>query len=325
MDIPSSFREEKNQHFVCRLKKSLYGLKQSLRAWFGKLLATMHEMDYRQSNSDHTLFFKHSRNEISILLVYIDDMIFTRDDLLEIEMLNDKLSTCFKIKRLGNLKYFLGMEIVYSRCGIFLPHPPVDRRRYQRLIGKLIYLSHTQPDITYTIGLLSQFMHDLREVHNAAARRVLFYLKGTSDRRSTSGYYSFLGGNLIMWCDKKQPVVSRSSVESELRAMTQGLCEVLWIKGILEDLKIQYDSPTKLFCDNKLTIDIAHNPIHHDRTKHVEVNCHFIKEKIKNGILTIQHIRSEEQCAYIFTKGLYGPTMRRLLGKLGMENIHSPT
>ncbi|CAA7401329.1 unnamed protein product [Spirodela intermedia] len=220
-------------------------------------------------------------------------MIFTRDDLLEIEMLNDKLSTCFKIKRLGNLKYFLGMEIVYSRCGIFLP----------QLIGKLIYLSHTQPDITYTIGLLSQFMHDLREVHNAAARRKIFtdtnYASSVVDRRSTSGYYSFLGGNLIMWCDKKQPVVSRSSVESELRAMTQGLCE--------------------------LTIDIAHNPIHHDRTKHVEVNCHFIKEKIKNGILTIQHIRSEEQCAYIFTKGLYGPTMRRLLGKLGMENIHSPT
>ncbi|CAA7408712.1 unnamed protein product [Spirodela intermedia] len=229
-------------------------------------------MDYRQSNGDHTLFFKHFRNEISILLVYVDDMILTGDDLLKIEMLNDKLSACFKIKRLENLKYFLGIEIADSRCGIFLSQlkyilnllkqtetsgnklattpidpdgklvqgedsPPVDRGRYQRLIGKLIYLSHTRPNITYTIRL-SQFIHDPREVHNAAARRVLLYLKGTPsynllfrphghtnveifidvdyagsivDKRSTSRYCSFLGGNLITWHNKKQLVVSRSS------------------------------------------------------------------------------------------------------------------
>ncbi|CAA6675540.1 unnamed protein product [Spirodela intermedia] len=165
---------------------------------------------------------------------YVDDMILTGDDLLKIEMLNDKLSACFKIKRLENLKYFLGIEIADSRCE---DSPPVDRGRYQRLIGKLIYLSHTRPNITYTIRL-SQFIHDPREVHNAAARRVLLYLKGTPsynllfrphghtnveifidvdyagsivDKRSTSRYCSFLGGNLITWHNKKQLVVSRSS------------------------------------------------------------------------------------------------------------------
>ncbi|CAA6661405.1 unnamed protein product [Spirodela intermedia] len=158
-------------------------------------------MNYCQNNSDHTLFFKHSRNKISILLVYINDMILTRDDLLEINMLNDKLSTYFEINRLRNLKYFISMEIAYSKYLLketrtsdnklkTTPIDPdrklgqgedsslVDRGRYQRLIGKLIYLSHTQSDITYTVKLLSQFTHDLGEVHNVVARRVL-YLKGT--------------------------------------------------------------------------------------------------------------------------------------------------
>ncbi|CAA7406579.1 unnamed protein product [Spirodela intermedia] len=189
-------------------------------------------MDYRQSNDGHILFFKHSRNKISILLVYVGDMILTRDDMLEIEMLNDKLFACFKIKRLENLKYFSCDNTLATtpikldgKLGRSEDNPPVDRGRYQRLIGKLIYLSHTRPNITYVVKLLSQFIHDPREVHNAVARRVLLYLKGILDygllfqphghtnvkifidadyvgsiveRRFTSRYCSFLRGNLII-------------------------------------------------------------------------------------------------------------------------------
>ena len=103
------------------------------------------------------------------------------------------------------------------------------------------------------------------------------------DRRSTFGYCTFLGGNLITWRSKKQHVVARSSAEAEFRAMAQGICELLWVKMILKDLKIVFQEPMVLYCDNKTAISIAHNLVQHDRTKHVEVDRHFIKEKIDNG------------------------------------------
>ncbi|PON56572.1 hypothetical protein PanWU01x14_179850 [Parasponia andersonii] len=147
-------------------------------------------------------------------------------------------------------------------------------------------------------------MHDPREIHLQAAYRVLHYLKGSPgkgilfkkndrltleaytdadyagsmmDRRPMTGYCTFLGGNLVTWRSKKQNVVARSSAESEFKAMAQGVCELLWLKIILDDLKVKYEGPMKLYCDNKSAINIAHNPVQHDRTKHNEIDRHFIK------------------------------------------------
>jgi len=94
----------------------------------------------------------------------------------------------------------------------------------------------------------------------------------TSDRRSTSGYCTFVWGNLVTWRSKKQNVVARSSAEAEYRSMAQGICEMIWLKRILEELRRPMTMPMKLFCDNKAAISIAHNPVQHDRTKHVEID-----------------------------------------------------
>eukprot|EP00261_Vitis_vinifera_P039942 XP_019081185.1 PREDICTED: uncharacterized protein LOC109124071 [Vitis vinifera] len=200
-----------------------------------------------------------------------------------------RLATEFEIMELGKLKYFLGIEVAYSTQGIFISQqkymtdllaeignigckpiftpmdpnhklgeakeePVVDKRMYQRLVGRLIYLAHTRLDIAYSVSVISQFMHDPRELHLQAAYRVLHYLKGNPgngilfkknntlpleaytdanyasslmDRRSTTGYCTFLGGNLVTWRSKKQNVVARSFAESEFRAIAQGLCELL--------------------------------------------------------------------------------------------------
>ena len=134
----------------------------------------------------------------------------------------------------------------------------------------------------------------------------------------------FLGGNLVTWRSKKQNVVARSSAEAEFRAMAQGVCELLWMKIILDDLRIKYEAPMKMFCDNKSAISIAHNPVQHDRTKHVEIDRHFIKEKLDSGLIATAHVPSGLQLADMLTKGLPTERFQELTCKLGMIDIHSP-
>ncbi|XP_073226873.1 uncharacterized protein [Cicer arietinum] len=195
---------------------------------------------------------------------------------------------------------------------------PVEIGRYQRLVGKLIYLAHTRPDIAFSVSVVSQFMHSPYEEHLEAVYRILRYLKSNpgkglcfkktndrevsiftdadwagsiTDRKSTTGYCAYVWGNFVTWRSKKQGVVARSSAEAEFRAMAQGICELLWIRKLLDELKMKVDSPLKLFCDRKATISIAHNP----------------------------------QTADILTKSLARPNFERIIAKLGMTDIYAPT
>ena len=231
------------------------------------------------------------------------------------------------------------------------PDDVIDREKFQRLVGKLIYLSHTRPDIAFAVSLLSQFMHSPGQIHFDAAYRVLKYLKGspgqglmfrkrnnlqvevytdadwagnTNDRRSISGYCTFVGGNLVTWRSKKQNVVARSSAEAELRALALGICEAIWIKRVLEELKVPVTVPMRIYCDNKAAISIAHNPVLHDRTKHIEVDKHFIKEKVEGGIICIPYVPTSQQTADILTKGLTHKQFSFLVRKLTMEDIYKP-
>lgn len=145
------------------------------------------------------------------------------------------------------------------------------------------------------------------------------------DRRSTSGYFTFVGGNLVTWRSKKQKVVARSSAEAEFRGMAQGVCELLWIRNLLSDLGFKPRQSMSLHCDNKAAIEIAHNPVQHDRTKHVEVDRHFIKENLDQEIIKFPFVPSEDQLADILTKAVCGRVFNSSLDKLGMIDIYVPT
>ncbi|RVW97159.1 Retrovirus-related Pol polyprotein from transposon RE1 [Vitis vinifera] len=258
------------------------------------------------------------------------------------------------------------MEIGMSRCqpintpieeGLKLCVEPnqvsTDKGIYQRLVGRLMYLAHTRPNLAYALSVVSQYMHNPGEQHMNAVMRILRHLKNApgkgilfaknvdhqsikvytdvdwagavDDRRSTSGYFTFVGGNLVTWKSKKQNVVARSSAETEFKGMTLGLCKALWLRLLLQDLGYLSRQLIRLFCDNKAACDIAHNPVQHDRTKHVEVDRFFIKEKLDDKIVELPNILSEDQLANILTKAVSRQVFSKFLDKLDMCDIYAPT
>ncbi|KAL0533807.1 hypothetical protein IC582_028078 [Cucumis melo] len=186
-----------------------------------------------------------------------------------------------------------------------------------------------------------------------AVKRILRYLKTTPDKRlmfrktdkktieaytdsnwtgsvvdrkfTTSDYCTFVWGNIVTWRSKKQSVVARSSAEAEYRAMSLGICKEIWLQKVLSDLHQECKTPLKLFCDNKAAINIANNPVQHDRTKHVKIDRYFIKERLDSGSICISYIPSGRQVADVLTNGLLRPNFDFYVSKLGLIDIYVPT
>ncbi|KAA0054133.1 Cysteine-rich RLK (RECEPTOR-like protein kinase) 8 [Cucumis melo var. makuwa] len=183
---------------------------------------------------------------------------------------------------------------------------PVDKEQYQCLVGKLIYLSHTRLDISFAVSVVSQFMQAPYEKHMEESLPLC----------------TFVWGNLVTWRSKKQSFVARSSAEAEYRAMSLGICEEIWLQKVLSDLHQECETPLKLFCDNKAAISIVNNPVQHDRAKHVEIDRHFIKERLDSGNICISYVPSSQQVDDVLTKGLLRPLC---VSKLGLIDIYVPT
>ena len=145
-----------------------------------------------------------------------------------------------------------------------------------------------------------------------------------SDRRSTTGYCTFLRGNLVTWKSKKQTVVARSSAEAEYWAMAHTACELVWLRNLLQEIGYDISTPMKLYCDNQAAVHISSNPVFHERTKHIEVDCHFVREKVLNGVIETAYVSTGNQWADLFTKGLSRGRVDYICNKLGLYDIYSP-
>ncbi|XP_019189137.1 PREDICTED: uncharacterized protein LOC109183487 [Ipomoea nil] len=224
-----------------------------------------------------------------------------------------------------------------------------DATMFRRIIGKLFYLTITRPDITYAVQQLSQFVGAPTEVHLKAVHRVLryikkspgqgilfspnpiFQLKGFSDsdwatcpktRKSVTGYCVFLGDSLVSWKSKKQQTVSRSSSEAEYRALATTSCEIQWLLFLLGDLGIVPSSSSVLFSDSQSALAIAKNPVFHERTKHIGIDCHFVRERIQNGTLKVLYVSSSNQLADFFTKPHAPAVFNMFKSKLGIHSMY---
>ncbi|KAJ9552360.1 hypothetical protein OSB04_016405 [Centaurea solstitialis] len=218
-----------------------------------------------------------------------------------------------------------------------------DPTLYRSLVGALQYLTITRPDLSYAVNQVSQFFHAPTVNHFQAVKRILRYVKGTlsfgltfkrspnisvvaySDadwarcietRRSTYGYSIFLGGTIVSWSAKKQPTVSRSSCESEYRALANTASEVVWITSLLRDLHVFLAAPPTLLCDNKSAIFLSQNPASHKRAKHIDIDYHFVRELVSLGRLTTRFVPTTHQLADIFTKSLPHPLFEHFRCKL---------
>ncbi|KAJ0697300.1 putative RNA-directed DNA polymerase [Helianthus annuus] len=377
MRQPPGFTDPNKPDHVCLLNKAIYGLKQAPRAWFNKLSTALLQLGFHGSKTDPSLFILNSSGLLVYLLVYVDDIIITGNHSGAVSNIIERLDSLFALKDLGQLHYFLGVEVIHknsdlvlsqrkyindvihragltdckpistpmSNSHVLLPDdsPPLDDpSRYRQIVGALQYATLSRPDIAFAVNRVCQFMHAPTENHWSAVKRILRYLNGTInmglwirhntgyrlqafsdshwqanlrafsdsdwagcpiDRRSTGGFAIYLGSNLVSWSAKKQKTVSRSSTESEYKAIADTVAELIWLKSLLRELGLDSGAPT-LWCDNLGATYLTANPVFHARTKHVEVDYNFVREQVSQGNLTVKFISTKEQIADIFTKPL---------------------
>ncbi|XP_019200092.1 PREDICTED: uncharacterized protein LOC109193692 [Ipomoea nil] len=224
--------------------------------------------------------------------------------------------------------------------------PPLDDPTpYRRLVGSLMYLLITHPDLAFSVNRLCQFMHTPTQDNWASLKRVLRYVQGTQslglrltqssspvvhafsdsdwagcslDLKSTAGYAVFLGPNLVSWTSRKQRTVARSSTEAEYKSLADVAAEVTWVQSLLRELGLLSPTIPVFWCDNLGATYLCANPVFHARTKHVEVDYHFVRDKVSTGALKVNFVSTNDQLADIFTKPLSSARFGDLRCKLGV-------
>ncbi|KAK2980779.1 hypothetical protein RJ640_009564 [Escallonia rubra] len=290
----------------------------------------------------------------------------------------------YEMSDLGLLHHFLGMEIVQDEHGVFISQKKyalsvlkkfgmhacnpvaiplvlseklkkedggrkVDATLYRSLVGNLMYLTATRPDLMFAASLLSRFMQSPSHFHLGGAKRVLKYIKGTfdygikysknselrlfgfcdsdwggcvDDTKSTSGYCFSLGSGIFSWTSKKQQTVAQSTAEAEYVSAALATSQAIWLRRILDDVGEKQESATELYCDNKSAIKMAKNPVYHSRTRHIALKHHFIREAIDKGLIQLEFCKSDDQMADIFTKALPKVKFQKFREALGVQRHH---
>ncbi|GJR37388.1 retrovirus-related pol polyprotein from transposon TNT 1-94 [Tanacetum coccineum] len=383
---PEGFVDQDNPSHVYKLKKALYGLKQAPRAWYDMLSSFLISQHFSKGAVDPTLFTRQAGNDLLLVQIYVDDIIFASTNTAMCNEFANQMTTKFKMSMMGQMSFFLGLQISQSPRGIFinqskyaskivkkygmltsdsvdtpmvekskldedLQGKPIDATLYRGMIGSLMYLTSSRPDLIYAVCLCARYQAKPTKKHLNAVKRIFRYLKGTINmglwyskdtgmsltayadadhagcqdtRRSTSGSAQFLGDKLVSWSSKKQKCTAISSTEAEYIALSGCCAQILWMRSQLTDYGFQFNK-IPLYCDNKSAIALCCNNVQHSRAKHIDVRYHFIKEQVENGIVELYFVRTEYQLADIFTKPLPRDRFNFLIEKLGMRSMSPET
>ncbi|GJR50062.1 putative ribonuclease H-like domain-containing protein [Tanacetum coccineum] len=361
---PPGFEDPDHPDKVYKVVKALYGLHQAPRAWYDTLATYLLSNGFQRGQIDQTLFIKSQQGHILLVQIYVDDIIFgsTKKELCDEfeKLMKDK----FQMSSMGELTFFLGLQVQQRKKGIFISQDKyvheilrkfnytdvksastptdlekplvkdadaddVDEHLYRSMIGSLMYLTASRPDIMFAVCACARFQVSPKTSHLLAVKRIFRYLKGkpslglwyskdsplelvaytdsdyagaTLDRKSTTGGCQFLGNRLISWQCKKQTVVATSTTEAEYVAAASCCGQVLWIQNQLLDYGYNFMN-TVIYIDNTSTICIIENPVQHSKTKHIEIRHHFIRDCNTKKLIQMAKIDTQLNVADLLTKG----------------------
>jgi len=326
---------------------------------------------------DTTLFRKVVKNDFIIVQIYVDDIIFGATNELLCKDFSSLMQSEFEMSMMGELKFFLGLQVHQADEGIDIHQQKyikellkkfkldgvkpmktpmsssaslgkeesskqVDQTIYRGMIGSLLYLTTSIPDIMYSVCLCARFQSDPREGHLKAVKQIFRYLAGTTnlslfyeknhdfklvgycdadyagdrvERKSTSGGCHFLGSCLVSWASKKQNFIALSTAEAEYVSAASCCSQLLWVKYQLEDYNsVEHNIP--VLCDNTSAINLSKNPIQHSKAKHIEVRYHFIRDYVQKGVFNMTFVDTDHQWADIFTKPLAEERFKHIRNRL---------
>ncbi|GJS01246.1 retrovirus-related pol polyprotein from transposon TNT 1-94 [Tanacetum coccineum] len=367
MDVKTAFLNGELNEVVYvsqPLKKALYGLKQAPRAWHDKLSRFFMSTGFSKGVVDPTLFTRKIGKHILLVQIYVDDIYFFSTNPKSCEIFANEMSSTFKMSMMGQMSFFLGLQISQNPKGIFINQSKyaleilkkygldssasvdtpmvekmkldedrqgklVDPTRFRGMVGSLMYLSASRPDIVFAVCMCARYQAKPTEKHLHAIKRIFRYLKGTihmglwypkdsgfalrafadadyagcqDTRRSTSGSAQFLRDKLISWSSKKQKSTAISTTEAEYIALSGCCAQILWMRSQLSDYGFKFNK-IPLYCDNQSAIALCCNNVQHSRSKHIDIRHHFIKEQVENRVVEVVLLyRPNYQLANINTK-----------------------
>uniref|UniRef100_A0A803Q711 Polyprotein n=1 Tax=Cannabis sativa TaxID=3483 RepID=A0A803Q711_CANSA len=358
MSQPPGFIDKESPELVCKLNKAIYGLKKAPRAWITESHTTfilVYVDDIILTGSSPSvlnslikdLHAQFSLKDLGTLDYFLG---------IQVHQLSIGLHLCQK-KYITDLLCKAKMDNANplptpmtggEKLSTFNSDPIADPKQYRSIVGALHYAVITRPEIAYAVNKVSQYMHNPLDSHFKVVKKILRYLKGTldyglllkpclalniigfcdadwasdpDDRRSTSGFFIYLGSNLISWSSKKQKTVSPSSTEAEYRSLENATAEVIWLQSLLAEIGFTKLPIPTIWCDNQSTVLMSANPVLHSRTKHIELDLYFVRERILQQLLHMKHTPAMDQVADILTKALSAPRFKLLRDKLSLASL----
>ncbi|GJX72147.1 putative ribonuclease H-like domain-containing protein [Tanacetum coccineum] len=378
---PPGFVDPDHPTKVYKVVKALYGLHQAPRAWYATLSTFLEEKRYRRGAINKTLFIKKDKKDIMLVQVYVDDIIFSSTRKSWCDEFEALMKGRFQMSSMGELTFFLGLQVKQKLHGLFISQDKyvaemlkkfdlasvktaitpmetkvaltkdeeaadVDVHLYRSMIGSLMYLTASRPDIMFEVCACSHFQVTPKTSYINAVKRIFKYLKrkpnlglwypresllnleayldsdyagANLDRKSTTGGCQFLGKRLISWQCKKQTIVATSTIEAEYVAAASCCGKVLWVQNQMLDYGFNFMN-TKIHIDNESTICIVKNPVYHSKTKHIEIRHHFIRDSYEKKLIRVEKIHTDFNVADLLTKAFDGPRFNFLVVNIGMIN-----
>ncbi|KAJ0466898.1 putative RNA-directed DNA polymerase [Helianthus annuus] len=380
---PEGYVKRGQERQVYKLIKALYGLRQAPRAWNTRLDSALKELGFTRCKHEQAIYRRERNQRLLLVCTYVDDLIVIGATSQDIVDFKKQMEARFEMSDLGLLQYYLGIEVNQGVRGISIkqsgyatkvlkqfglwesnstqfPLDPglkltkkdeakkTDPTEYRKVVGCLRYLTHTRPDLCYSVGYVSRFMQEPTQTHAQAVKQILRYLKGSidlgifylnggtktlhgfsdsshsvddDDGRSTTGIVFYYGDAPITWSSQKQSTVALSSCEAEFMAATSAACQALWLRGLLSEITGETEKVVTLRVDNLSAIALMKNPVFHERSKHIHTRYHFIRECVEREQIEVEHVSGDLQRADILTKVLARLKFIEMRGLIGVTRL----